>query len=123
MSDNNRPAKNRQRKAKESKEIKSTRVNPRLGFFLSVLVAIFFLTFSYFKKDGFKNILEVEKTVEIEQENLERIKAENEELRRKIKTARSDAYQVEKFAREKLNLAKKDELVFRFHEAPLGEKR
>lgn len=104
------------RELKPSVEIKTPLTRPKVLFYISLVCALVVLVFSFFKEDGFKNVFEIDEKIRAEQETLERTKAENELLREKIKTGHSDTYRVEKFAREKLNLVKRDELVFRFHE-------
>jgi len=87
---------------------------PKLIFTFSLLTSIVIFTLSYFKKDGFKNIRKIDESIRIERATIDRVKKENQLLKEKIKTARTNSFQIEKFAREKLKLSKEGELIFRF---------
>jgi len=88
---------------------------PKLLFYISIGLVVTMAVVSYFKKDGFKALFRIDDQIIKEEQNLKRLKEENRLLRNRVKTAREDPYHVEKFAREKLNLAKDGDVVFRFY--------
>lgn len=85
-------------------------------FLLSVVFALVVGSASYFKNDGIRNVVDVEKKLEHEKKEVERLQAENNLLRRRIKSIQEGSYLMEKFAREKLMLGKENEVIFRFYE-------
>ena len=91
-------------------------LRPKILFYFSLVLAVVISIFSYYKEDGFRNISKTDEKINSEKELLKRVKDENSLLRYRIKTARDDPHNIEKFAREKLNLVGKDDLVFRFYE-------
>ncbi|MDH5541410.1 MAG: septum formation initiator family protein [Nitrospinota bacterium] len=91
-------------------------LRPKILFYFTLALALAVSVFSYFKDDGFRNIFKTEKKILSEKELLKRVKEENELLKYRIKTAREDPHNIEKLAREKLNMVGKDDLVFRFYE-------
>jgi cell division protein FtsB len=88
---------------------------PKLLFYISIALVATMAVVSYFKKDGFRALFQIDDQIKKEEQTLKRLKEENRLLRNRVKTAREDPYHVEKFAREKLNLAKEGDVVFRFY--------
>ena len=87
----------------------------KLLFYISIALVATMAAVSYFKKDGFRALFRIDDKITKEEQTLKRLKEENRLLRNRVKTAREDPYHVEKFAREKLNLAKEGDVVFRFY--------
>lgn len=104
--------------------IRSNRATNRAKylFFLSLVFALTVGAASYFKDDGIRSLIDRDHKIERDRRQLKRLEAENSLLRRRIKSIHEDSYLIEKFAREKLHLAKENELVFRFYEEPLPYK-
>jgi cell division protein FtsB len=73
---------------------------------------------SYFKTDGIRTVLDSDKKIKDKADSLKKIETQNAELREKIRAAQAGGYQTEKYAREKLMMAKENETVFRFRDAP-----
>lgn len=93
-------------------------------FFFSLLFAVVVFLASYFKADGIRSVFEYDHKLAADMEGLKKIQAENEALREKIRSVRDGSYLMEKYAREKLLMARQNEVVFRFHEeAPALDKR
>lgn len=92
-------------------------------FFFSLLFAIVVFLASWFKADGIKSVLDYDHKLAADVEGLKKIQAENEALREKIRSVRDGSYLMEKYAREKLLMARQNEVVFRFHEEPPADKR
>lgn len=88
---------------------------PKLLFYISIVLVVTMAVVSYFKKDGFRALFQIDDKIKKEEQTLKRLKEENRLLQNRVKTAREDPYHVEKFAREKLNLAKEGDVVFRFY--------
>jgi cell division protein FtsB len=82
-----------------------------LGFFLIVSLA------SYFKADGIRAVFDSDRKLRSKIEDLKKAEQQNTELQEKIKSVQDGTYLMEKYAREKLLLSKKDEMVFRFHDS------
>ncbi len=73
---------------------------------LMILVAIF-------HKDGILTVFKIEtEALSLEQSN-DRIREENKRLTQEIALLRSDPYAIETIAREKLNLVRPDEKMYR----------
>lgn len=93
-------------------------------FFFSLLFAAVVFLASWFKDEGIKSVLDYDHKLAAEVEGLKTIQAENEALQEKIRSVRDGSYLMEKYAREKLLMARQNEVVFRFHEEPRrGDKR
>ncbi|MBI3793865.1 MAG: septum formation initiator family protein [Nitrospinae bacterium] len=88
---------------------------------LSVVFMLLVGLASYFKTDGIRAVLDSDKKIRAKTEELKKLDEQNAALRRKIESMQGGDYTVEKYAREKLFMAKKNETVFRFHEAPHDE--
>lgn len=93
-------------------------------FFFSLLFAAVVFLASWFKEDGIKSVFEYDHKLAADVEGLKKIQADNEALREKIRSVREGSYLMEKYAREKLLMARQGEVVFRFHEgSATAEKR
>ncbi|MBI5178397.1 MAG: septum formation initiator family protein [Nitrospinae bacterium] len=73
---------------------------------------------SYFKSDGIKSVMDGDRRLQTRTEEFKRIEADNAALRQQIRSVEENSYLMEKFAREKLYLAKRNEVVFRFKDEP-----
>ena len=83
-----------------------------LGFFILLMVM------AIFHENGILNAYRFEQEqVKIKEEN-EELRLNNNLLRQNILALKSDPYAIEKIAREKLNLAKPDDKVYRIVSAP-----
>jgi len=81
-----------------------------------LLNATFFLVMmgvAVFHEDGILTVFKFEGQMDTLESRNEALREENEQLQRTINALRSDPYAIEKIAREKLNLAKPDEKVYR----------
>lgn len=91
-------------------------------FLLSVVFLVIVALASYFKSDGIRSVLDSDKKIREKTEDLKKIEAQNAELRGKINAAQNGSYETEKYAREKLMMAKENEAVFRFRDAQSDSK-
>ncbi|MBI3581469.1 MAG: septum formation initiator family protein [Nitrospinae bacterium] len=91
-------------------------------FLLSAVFLLIVGLASYFKTDGIRSVLDSDKKIREKTEDLTKMAARNAELREKINAAQAGSYQTEKYAREKLLMAKENEVVFRFRDAQAGSK-
>ena len=91
-------------------------------FLLSVVFMLIVGLASYFKTDGIRAVLDSDKKIRERTEDLKKIEAQNAELRKKINEVQAGSYQTEKYAREKLLMAKENEVVFRFRDAQTDSK-
>ena len=83
-----------------------------LGFFILLMVM------AVFHENGILNAYRFEQEqVKIKEENQE-LRLHNNSLRQNILALKSDPYAIEKIAREKLNLAKPGDKVYRIVSAP-----
>jgi cell division protein FtsB len=87
-------------------------------FLLSVVFMVIVGLASYFKTDGIRTVLDSDKKIRDKSDALKKIEVQNAELRERIKAAQAGSYETEKYAREKLLMAKENEAVFRFRDAP-----
>lgn len=92
-------------------------------FFFSLLFAAVVFLAVWFKDEGIRSVLEYDHKLAAEMEGLKKIQAENEALKEKIRSVREGSYLMEKYAREKLLMARQNEVVFRFYEAPPQENK
>lgn len=85
-------------------------------FKVILLNATFFLVMmgvAFFHEDGILTVFKFEGKMDSLDDRNEALRKENEQLQRTIHALRSDPYAIEKIAREKLNLVKPDEKVYR----------
>ncbi len=85
-------------------------------FFFSLIFALIVFLASWFKEEGIKSVVDHDRKLAAQKEDLKRIEAENEQLRQQIRSVREGNYLMEKYAREKLLMARKNEVVFRFYD-------
>lgn len=79
-----------------------------LGLSLSLMM----LVVAIFSKDGFVTVHEFESELQSLVQLNQNIAEENEKLRKEIEGLKTDGYQIESLAREKLNLVKPGEVVY-----------
>ena len=89
-------------------------------FFLSLGFLIVVGLASYFKTDGIRTVFNSDRKLSEKMEDLKKVEAQNAALKEKIKSVQEGSYLMEKYARERLLMSKKDDMVFRFREAPGG---
>jgi len=77
----------------------------KIGFWLIVVFIIFFPTFSKVQK--------LKTTDRVLSQKLERLSEDNEELTRENEMLKNDPVYIEEVAREKLKVAKENEIIFR----------
>lgn len=102
-----------------AREVRVSGNNPNRSRRLFAFSLFFALTVglaSYFKDEGIRDLIHRDNKLERQRWTIKKLKAENSLLRRKITAIHNDSYLIEKFAREKLRLAKNNELIFRFYE-------
>ncbi len=97
------------------------RARPLLFFSLLFLIVVFLA--SWFKAEGIKSVFDYDNKLAADMEGLKKLQAENEALREKIRSVRDGSYLMEKYAREKLLMARQNEVVFRFSEEPAPDKQ
>jgi cell division protein FtsB len=78
------------------------------------LCGVFLLV--YFAPYGLRNYLEVREKIKIVNSELDELKQKNQELNDEISLLKTDANYVEKIARQKLGMLKKNELLFEIPE-------
>lgn len=101
---------------RETRAVGSGPNRSRRLFAFSLFFAITVGLASYFKNEGIRDLIHHDNKLERQRWVVKKLKAENSLLRRKITAVHDDSYLIEKFAREKLRLAKNNEIVFRFYE-------
>ncbi len=79
-----------------------------LGLSLSIMM----LVVAVFSKDGFVTVNEFESELQSLVQLNQKIADDNQKLRQEIEALKTDPYEVEKLAREKLNLVKPGEVVY-----------
>ncbi len=89
-------------------------------FLLSISFAMVIGLASYFKVDGIRSVMDSDRKIQSRMEELKKTEAENAALRERIRSVQDGSYLMEKYAREKLYLARKNEMVFRFNEEKKG---
>ena len=87
-------------------------------FFLSVAFVAVIGFASYFKVDGIRSVMDSDRKIQARMEDLKKAEAENSLLRERIKSVQDGSYLMEKYAREKLYLSRKNEVMFRFQDGP-----
>jgi cell division protein FtsB len=86
------------------------------GFSLSFWV--FFVLMAIFKSDGVLAVFEFERNLKILELRNERLLGENQQIKSEIHALKTNPSEIEKVAREKLNLVKPKDKVFQFIRAP-----
>lgn len=76
------------------------------------LVLIIFFTLLYYSPYGYHNYLVIREDLNQLNTELTELKAKNQELEEEISLLKNDSNYVEKIARQKLGMLKKNELVF-----------
>ncbi len=86
----------------------------RFLLFLTLAFSLFLLGLATFSKGGLLDVLRLERRIETIKADLHGIGAENERLRREVRSLKTDLRYIEKIAREDLGLVKPGELVYEF---------
>lgn len=105
-------------RARDARTFKRGLSRPKVIFLFNLLFAVVVGLTSYYRDGGIKGVREMDKKLEVEQQSVKRLKAENNVLRRKVQSIQEGSYLMEKFARENLNLSRGNEIVFRFSDGP-----
>jgi cell division protein FtsB len=74
--------------------------------------SILFITYYNFGPRGMHALYELKKSKAFIQDDIEKIKEENDDLRNQIEDWKHDLFLQEKFAREKLALQKENEIIY-----------
>jgi cell division protein FtsB len=82
--------------------------------FWRILLVLVLLALALFGDKGIMRAFQSERQKEALQEEVNRLEATNEALRKEIEALRSDRRYIEDIARRELGMVKKDELVFQF---------
>ncbi|GAK60788.1 cell division protein FtsB [Candidatus Vecturithrix granuli] len=90
-----------------------------LSFFGCVLSALLLavMVLTLFNPDsGIPKVREVQQIKQQLVAEIEQLKAENDQLAQKIEAMKTDPFWQEKIAREELNMARPDEIIYKFSE-------
>ena len=80
--------------------------------YLSLTFFVVMMLVAVFHEDGILTVLKLEKDlVELKDSN-DKLRGENNDIRREIKLLKNDPFAIEKIAREKLRMAKPGETVY-----------
>ncbi len=84
------------------------------NFFRFVIIPLVILIFFFMISDkGFLKRIQLENENKILEEKLKQVKTEQEQLRNQLKLLETDKFYIEKAAREKHNMAKEGETVYK----------
>jgi len=79
---------------------------------LSAVLTIVFLISFFFSQEGISELQQARQRVAALQQDIERLRAENQQLAEQINNLRNSTFSVEKIAREDLGMAKEGEIVY-----------
>ena len=88
----------------------------RLLTWLYFVILIFLVLFLFFNKYGLLKYFELKSEIQSIEQEIERSKNEIEELDKSIKSLESSDAELEKVAREKFHMKKKNEKAFKFQD-------
>ncbi len=87
---------------------------------LSIMFFALMVLVSILNEDGLITVYRVEGELSKLQNDNDKLKIENNHLRLEIKELKTDPLAIEKVAREKLNLVKPGELIYRIVQQPIS---
>lgn len=97
------------------KQVVSEIKKRRLIFFTIMLLSfIYLITTLFFGDRGLLKYIELSKTEDRMERQIEELEKDNEHLRSEIKSLREDPFYIEKYARENFGLARPDEFIFQY---------
>lgn len=79
---------------------------------LSGVLTIVFLISFFFSKEGISELQQSRQRVAVLQQEIDRLRAENQQLAEQINNLRKSTFAVEKIAREDLGMAREGEIVY-----------
>ncbi len=85
-----------------------------LFYGLSLSFWAFFVLMAFFNSDGVLAVYEFENSLKVLKSKNERLLEENQQIKREINALKRDPSEIERVAREKLNLVKPKDKVFQF---------
>ena len=88
----------------------------RLLTWLYLLILIFLVLFLFFNKFGLLKYFELKKEIDAIEQEIERSKNEIEQLDKSIESLENNDSALEKVAREKYHMKKKNEKAFKFQD-------
>jgi len=88
----------------------------RLLTWLYFIILIFLVLFLFFNKYGLLKYFELKSEIDAIEREIERSKLEIEELDKSIKSLESSDSELEKVAREKFHMKRKNEKAFKFQD-------
>jgi cell division protein FtsB len=99
------------------------RVTSRVVVLLAGVLTIVLLISFLFRKEGTSELQQTRQRVEVLQQEIERLRAENQQLAEQINSLRSSTFSIEKIAREELGMAREGEVVYVLEAGERGPSR
>ncbi len=112
--------------------VRESRINPRVTLkaviLLSSVLTLVFLVSFLFSQGGIAELQDSRRRVQLLQQDVERLRAENQRLAQEIQSLKRSTLAVEKIAREDLGMSRQGEIVYVLQEkggsaAPLQENK
>jgi cell division protein FtsB len=89
---------------------------------LSGVLTIVFLISFFFSKEGISELQRARQRVAVLQQDIERLRTENQQLAEQVHNLRNSTFSVEKIAREDLGMAREGEIVYVVEEEERNDK-